>query len=52
MLQNAFAQWPISSITTDFVKNERRESFKKNLDEQIINRCFQLPVDGSTETQY
>jgi hypothetical protein len=52
LLQNAFAQWPISSITTDFVKNERRESFKKNLDEQIINRCFQLPVDGSTETQY
>lgn len=52
LLQNAFAQWPISSITTDFVTHERRESFKKNLDEQIINRCFQLPVDGNTEGQY
>lgn len=52
LLQNAFAQWPLSSITTDFVTHERRESFKKNLDEQIINRCFQLPVDGNTEGQY
>ena len=52
LLQNAFGQWELSSITTDFVKKERRESFKKNLDEQTINRCFQLPVDGNTETEY
>jgi hypothetical protein len=52
LLQNAFAQLQLSSITTDFVKNERRESFKKNMNEEIINRCFQLPVDSSTESQY
>lgn len=52
LLQNAFAQWQLSSITTDFVKNERRESFKKNMNEEIINHCFQLPVDSNTESQY
>jgi hypothetical protein len=52
LLQNAFAQWELSSITTDFVKYEKRAGFKKNLDEQTINRCFQLPVDGNTETEY
>ena len=50
--QAMLAQWDPASITTDFVKYEKRASFKKNLDEQTINHCFQLPVDGNTEPQY
>lgn len=52
LLQNIQAQWELSSITTDFVTYEKRARFKKNLDEQTINRCFQLPIDGNTETKY
>jgi hypothetical protein len=52
LLHNIHAQWGLSSITTDFVTYEKRASFKKNLDEQTINRCFHLPIDGNTETNY
>jgi hypothetical protein len=52
LLQNIHAQWELSSITTDFVTYEKRTRFKKNLDEQTINRCFHLQIDGNTETNY
>lgn len=51
-LHPLLAQWDPASITTDFVKYEKRTSFKKNLDEQTITHSFQLPIDSSTESQY
>ncbi len=51
-LHPLLAQWDPATITTEFVKYERRESFKKNMNEEIINHCFQLPVDSNSESQY
>jgi hypothetical protein len=51
-LHPLLAQWDPSSITSDFVKFEKRASFKKNLEDQTITHNFQLPLDTATESQY
>lgn len=47
-----FAQQPIDSIYSNFVLNERRNSFHQNLNNKIITQNLKAPLDSITESNY